>query len=108
MKTKAAIFALLMGLFSLSGCVASLGTGPDYGYYPPAQPYYGYGRGYYAAPRPVIVVPRGGYYRPGPAYWSRYNDGNRYGGVGRGYNGGGQGGGGGRGYSGGGGHRGRD
>lgn len=96
MKAKALVFALFLGLFSLSGCVASLG-GPDYGYYPPAQPYYGYARPYYA-PRPVIVVPQRGYYRGGNAYW---NDGgyHRGGGNGGGYRGGN---GGGRG------HRGRD
>jgi len=90
MKTKTVIFALLMGLFSLSGCVASLG--PDYGYYPPAQPYYGYGRGYYA-PRQVIVVPQRGYYQGGYGGGYRgqggYRRGGGNGGGGGGYNGGG-------------------
>ncbi len=57
MKTKPMIFALGICLLLLSGCVASVG--PEYGYYPPVQPYYGYGRAYY--PRPVVVRP---YYRP--------------------------------------------
>src|SRR6476646_8495011 len=82
MKAKALIFVIFLGLFSLSGCVASLG-GPDYGYYPPARPYYGYARPYYA-PRPVIVVPQRGYYRGGNAY---RGDGGYY--HGGGYGGGG-------------------
>ena len=86
MKTKLIIWALSLFLFSLSGCVAALG--PDYSYYPPARPYYGYGRGYYA-PRPVIVVPQRGYYRGG------YGGGEHHGEVrrGGGYGGGGYGGG---------------
>lgn len=96
MKAKTLIFALFLSLFSLSGCVASLG-GPDYGYYPQARPYYGYARPYYA-PRPVIVVPQRGYYRSGNAY---HGDGgyHRGGGYGGGYGGG---------NGGGHGHRGRD
>jgi hypothetical protein len=90
MKIKSVIFALLMGLFALGGCVASVG--PDYGYYPPAQPYYGYGRGYYA-PRRVIVVPQRGYYHGGNGGGYRGEGGYRRGGGygGGGYNGGGRG-----------------
>jgi hypothetical protein len=84
MKAKALVFALFMGLFSLSGCVASLGGGPDYGYYPPARPYYGYARPYYA-PRPIIIVPKRGYYRGGNGY--RGDDGYHRGGGGGGGNG---------------------
>ena len=100
MKTKALIFALFLGFFTLSGCVASLG-GPDYGYYPPAQPYYGYARPYYA-PRPVIVVPQRGYYRGGNAYrgdGGYHRSGGNAGSYGGGYRGG---------NGGGHGHRGRD
>lgn len=70
MKTKPVIFALGLCLLLLSGCVASIG--PEYGYYPPAQPYYGYGRSYYA-PRPVLVRPP--YYRQ--SYRSNYGGGYR-------------------------------
>ena len=104
MKTKSIIFALSVSLLMLGGCVASgPGYGPDYGYYPPAQPYYGYGyaRPYYA-PRPVVVRPA---YRQSyrPSYGGyRGGDGGRHGG---GYQGGGyRGGNGGGGYHGGGGH----
>jgi len=56
MKTKPLIFALGLCLILLSGCAATVGVGPDYGYYPPVRPYY--------APRPVVVVPAPYYVRP--------------------------------------------
>ena len=67
MKTKSLIFALGICLMLLSGCVASVGTGYDYGYggayYAPVRPYYA--RPYYYNPRPAVIVParpyRGGY-----------------------------------------------
>jgi hypothetical protein len=74
MKTKPLIFALGICLMLLSGCVASVGTGYDYGYggayYAPVRPYYApvrpyYARPYYYNPRPAVIVParpyRGGY-----------------------------------------------
>lgn len=81
MKTKPLIFALGICLMLLSGCVASVGTGYDYGYggayyapYPPARPYYA--RPYYYNPRPAVIVParpyRGGYrdaYRSNGRYY---------------------------------------
>ncbi|GAB2873720.1 hypothetical protein GCM10027044_40310 [Hymenobacter ruber] len=82
MKTKSVIFALSISLLMLGGCVAAgPGYGPDYGYYPPVQPVYGYGyaRPYYA-PRTVVVRPA---YRP--AYGGYRGDGGRRGG---GYHGG--------------------
>ena len=89
MKSKLIISALSMFLLVLSGCVAAFG--PEYSYYPPARPYYGYGRGYYA-PRPVIVVPQRGYYRGGYGGGGYRGEGHR----GGGYGGGGYGHGGGR------------
>ncbi|WP_375417548.1 hypothetical protein [uncultured Hymenobacter sp.] len=91
MRIKSLFFAFglsLLVLGGLSGCVASAGVGPDYGYYPPVrQPYY---RPY--PPRPVVVVPAPYYrrpvYRPAyppayrPAYRPRY-DGYRGGPYGR-------------------------
>jgi hypothetical protein len=85
------IFALGICLLLLSGCVAT--AGPDYGYYPPVQPYgYGYARPYYA-PRPVIVRPYRQPYRSN--YGAYHGDGGRRGGgyqegnPGGGYHGGG-------------------
>ncbi|UOQ99635.1 hypothetical protein MUN81_09105 [Hymenobacter sp. 5317J-9] len=85
MKTKSVIFALGLCLLLLSGCVASVGTGYDYGYYPPAQPYYPrpyYARPHYYTPRPAVVVPVRPYYRG--SYHGAYRGGNGYhGGYGR-------------------------
>ncbi|WP_210517028.1 hypothetical protein [Hymenobacter terricola] len=91
MKTKSVIFALFISLFMLGGCVASgPGYSAGYGYYPSAQPYYGYGYGRpYYAPRPVIVARpyyRGGY---GGGYHGEGGHGGYHGGGNGGYNGGG-------------------
>lgn len=107
MKTKLIVFALFISLFSLGGCVA---TGPGYGYdggyYPSAQPYYGYGsygRPYYA-PRPVIIG-RPVYRQPYRSNGGYRGDGGYHGGPRGGNPGGGyHGGNGGGGYHGGGGH----
>jgi len=103
MKTKSLIFALGICVMLLSGCVASVGTGYDsgYGYYPPAQPYYGgyYSRPYYA-PRPVIVRPYRQPYRSnyngyrgdgGRGNWNGNRGGGYHGGNSSGYHGGGHG-----------------
>lgn len=60
MRLKSLFFAFglsVLLLSGLSGCVASAGAGPDYGYYPPVR------RSYYP-PRPVVVVPAPYYRRP--------------------------------------------
>ncbi|GAB3585047.1 hypothetical protein [Hymenobacter daeguensis] len=88
MKTKPLIFALGICLMLLTGCVASVGPGYDYGYgggyYPPARPYYA--RPYYYNPRPAVIVPARPYYRGG--YGGGYHGDRGYHGGG-GYNGGG-------------------
>jgi hypothetical protein len=91
MKTKSMIFALGICLMLLSGCAATVGVGPDYGYYPPA-PYYApvapyYARPYYGRPRPTVIVPARPYYRQSvrPHYEGGYRGGN----PGGGYHGGG-------------------
>ncbi|HEX8330292.1 MAG TPA: hypothetical protein VF629_22365 [Hymenobacter sp.] len=68
MKTKSLLVAFGFCVLLLSGCVASVGAGTDYGYYPPvAQPYYGPVRPYpyhYYPRRPIVVVPRPYYRQP--------------------------------------------
>jgi hypothetical protein len=80
MKTKPFIFALGLCLLLLSGCVASVGTGYDAGYYPPVQPYYAprpyYVRPYYRAPRPAVIVPARPYYHG--SYHGGYRGDNGY------------------------------
>ena len=78
MKIKSLLLALGFCGLMLSGCVASVGAGPEYGYYPPAQPYYAPVLPYYYAPRPVVVVPvpyyrphNGGYRRDGGNHYRR-------------------------------------